>query len=145
MQTTAASESNGVNIAAAMARLMGLALVTGLVLAAIGYLPTRNLAGAPGVAAMLTGICVVLVSAAAGLAPPILSLNAPAIERQKSLMVGAAVRFLVTLLLTVSTVFSGFLPRTPLVVWIAIAYLVLLLVDTWAMVALLKRTEKASQ
>lgn len=141
----AASESKGVSIGAAMARLLGLALVTGLVLAAIGYLPTRNLVGTSGVAAMLTGICVGLVSAAAGMVPPILSLNSVAIERQKSLMVGAGVRFLVTLLLTVSTVFSGFLPRTPLVVWIAIAYLVLLLVDTWAMVGLLKRIEKVSQ
>ncbi len=141
----AASESDGVSSGAAMAGLMGLALVTGLVLAAIGYLPTRNLAGTSGVAAMLTGICVGLVSAAAGMVPPILSLHASAIERQKSSMIGAGLRFLVTILLTVATVFSGFLPRTPLVLWIAIAYLVLLLVDTWALVGLLKRTEKTAQ
>ncbi len=141
---TAAGESDGVSIGAAMARLIGLALVTGLVLAAVGYLPTRNLVGTPGVAAMLTGICVGLVSAAAGLVPPILSLNASAIERQKSLMIGAGLRFLVTILLTVATVFSGFLPRTPLIVWIAITYLALLLVDTWALAGLLKRMEKTS-
>ncbi len=60
-------------------------------------------------------------------------------------MMGMGLRFFVTLMLTVATVFSGLLPRTPLVVWIAIAYLVLLLVDTWAMVGLLKRMEKTPQ
>ena len=142
---TAASDSNGMSPGAAMARLMGLALVTSLALGAIGYLPTRNLAGTPGLAAMLTGICVALVSAAAGMTPTILAMHASAIERQKSLMMGMGLRFLVILMLTVATVFSGFLPRTPLVVWIVIAYLVLLLVDTWAMVGLLKRLEKTAQ
>lgn len=142
---TAASDSGDMSPGAALVRLMGLVLVTGLVLAAAGYFPTRNLAGTAGVAAMLTGICVAVVSAAAGMTPPILAMHASAIERQKSLMMGMGLRFLVTLLLTVATVFSGFLPQTPLVVWIAIAYLVLLLVDTWALVGLLKRMEKNAQ
>lgn len=141
----ASSESGSPRPAAVLARLLGFSLLTVIVLAAIGYFPTQNLAGGPGVAAMLTGIAIALAAAAAGMTPPILSLEAPPLERQKFLMVGMGVRFLVTLGLTVAGVFSGLLPRTPLVVWIAIGYLVLLFVDTWAMVWLMKRTEKPAQ
>jgi hypothetical protein len=110
-------------------RFLALAGASVAVLAAVGYLPTRNLAGAPGVTAMLVACALCwLASALSGL--PV-AVAETAGRPPVTVVLGAtAVRFAVVLGLTVAAALSGLVERVPLLVWTALGYLVLLVVDT---------------
>jgi uncharacterized membrane protein required for colicin V production len=127
------------------ARLICLTVLTALVLSAVGYFPTRNLAGAAGVVAMLVGVAIALLSSLAGLAPALLSLRGSALDRHKGLMTGMGIRFLTVLAMTVAAALSGFLNQKVVVVWVAISYMTLLMVDTPATIYLIRRMEKTAE
>jgi len=110
-------------------RFLALAGAAAALLAVVGYLPTRNLAGAPGVTAMLVACALCwLASAVAGL--PV-ALGERDGRPPVAMVLGASlVRFVAVLGLTLAVVLSGLVERTPLLVWTALGYLVLLVVDT---------------
>ncbi len=99
-------------------------------LAAIGYVPTTRLGGPEAVPAMLAGCAVSTLASLFGAVPTLLALRKPAKFLPQSILLSTALRFLVVLLLTLATALSGWFDAAPLLVWIAISYVVLLLVDS---------------
>ncbi|MGE0479169.1 MAG: hypothetical protein AB7Q17_01735 [Phycisphaerae bacterium] len=132
------------SVAGVYRRFALLSTLTAAALALLGYFPTTALAGASGPVGMLTGIAISLVAALAGLAPPILALNHPAPQRVSAMFQGIVVRFGVVILLTAAVVLGGRLERGPVLVWMALAYLVLMFVDSLALVRLVQRMDKAA-
>lgn len=121
------------------------ALVAGFV-GAVGYLPTRNLAGDPGVAAMALGLALCWAASAFGGVPVLLAeaaLAAPAgsgrdAEPRLPVVVALGsmlVRLIAVLGFALAAVFAGLVPKEPLLLWTAIGYLALLGVDTWYVLA----------
>ncbi|HEX6201630.1 MAG TPA: hypothetical protein VF100_01430 [Thermoanaerobaculia bacterium] len=108
-------------------------------LAAAGWLPMRRLAGADGVTAMLVA-CGINLAASLVAAVPV----ARAARRRGEggtgdargvvAALGAmAIRFVTVSAATVAAALAGIAPVAPLLVWAAVSYLVLLVVDTaWA-------------
>ena len=100
------------------------AIVLGLCLA--GVLPTRRVAGAPGVTAMVAGCAVSFVSAAlAGGLLVLVAAETPE-ARMKRAALAMVVRLAVVVALGAAAVFSGEFARVPLLFWIGVAYVALL-------------------
>lgn len=95
----------------------------------IGYLPTRSTVGAAGVQAMLAA-CVVcaLASLLGGL--PIALARQGALEGARLFMISMMLRILFTALLATAAGLGLGLEIGPFLVWLAIGYLALLVVDT---------------
>jgi hypothetical protein len=107
-------------------RFLGLAVGLVLVLCAVGYLPTRRLAGRGGVAAMAAGCGISLVAAAlAGLLLTAVGAQTPEARMQRGFL-AMVVRLAVVTVLGVAAALSGVFARTPLLFWMATAYVVLL-------------------
>ena len=114
-----------------------------VVLAGIGYVPTRSLAGERGVAAMLAGCAVGLFASLLGGVPVYLARAGAAGNPggaagtgssggrvETAALGGMAVRFAVALGLGLAAVLTGWFARGPLLVWAAVSYVVLLVIDT---------------
>ena len=113
------------------ARLVAVSIGVALMLAAVGYLPTVRIAGRGAVPEMLAGIGISLFAGIVGAVP--VARSAAAGDPKQipiAVLLATAIRFIVVLALTVAAVFSGWFDRAPLVLWVGIAYLVMLLVDT---------------
>ncbi len=108
------------------ARFVGLAFGITLLLGAIGWVPTRRLAGEDAVAAMFAGCGIGLLSAAlAGALLIAVSADTPEARMQRALFAMFA-RLAVVILLGVAGALSGAFDRTPLLFWMATSYVVLL-------------------
>ena len=107
-------------------RFLGLAVGLVVALCAVGYVPTRRLSGENGVVAMAAGCGISLVSAAmAGLLLTAVAAQTPEARMQRGFL-AMVVRLAVVTVLGVAAVLSGAFARTPLLFWMATAYLVLL-------------------
>ena len=107
-------------------RFLGLAVGLVVALCAVGYVPTRRLSGENGVVAMAAGCGISLVAAAAaGLLLTAVAAQTPEARMQRGFL-AMVVRLAVVTVLGVATVLSGAFARTPLLFWMAAAYLVLL-------------------
>lgn len=107
-------------------RFLGLAVVIVSGLCAIGWLPTRRLAGAGADAAMVAGCAIGLLSAAlAGWLLTTVAAETPEARMQRSFL-AMIVRLAVVVVLGVAAVFSGEFARAPLLFWMGAAYLALL-------------------
>jgi len=114
----------------AFGKLAAVSVGCAVVLAGLGWIPTARLVGEGGVWSLLAGIGTGL---AAGLLGAVLTSRAVlqgGFEAPKWILLGTAVRFLAVLMLVVPITFSGMVERKAYVVWVAVTYLVLLLVDT---------------
>ena len=108
------------------ARFLGLAVAIVAGLCAIGWLPTRRLAGAGAVAAMVAGCAIGLLSAAlAGWLLTAVAADTPEARMQRSFL-AMVVRLAVVVVLGAAAVFSGEFARAPLLFWMAAAYVALL-------------------
>lgn len=109
-------------------------------LAAVGWLPSRRLGGADGVTALLVACALCWLASALGGVPVLLAAR----ERRQgtaagrppphplSAVLGASLVRLVSVVgLALATALSGLVAVTPLLVWTAIGYLGLLVVDSW--------------
>jgi hypothetical protein len=107
-------------------RFLALAGGVVLLLVGVGYMPTRRVAGEEAVPAMAAGCAVSLAAAAmAGwlvLATP----AATPVARMQRALLAMMVRLAIVVVLGVAAVFSGTLPRMPLLFWLATTYVVLL-------------------
>jgi hypothetical protein len=107
-------------------RFVATAFVVAAAIAALGFLPTRRLAGDAGVPAMLAGCAIGFVSAmAAGVFLVLVRADTPDARMKRSFLamtarLGAAVG------LGAAMALSGLLSTQPLLLWIAIAYVALL-------------------
>jgi hypothetical protein len=103
---------------------------------ALGFLPTRRLAGDGGPPAMLAGCAIGVLASWLGAVPVALA-GAGGKKGAPPILAAMALRFVVVLALALPAALSGRLARGPLLVWVAISYIVLLAVDTrYALVAL---------
>ena len=103
---------------------MAIAIVLGLCL--IGWLPTRRLAGAAGVAAMVAGCAISLLSAAlAGWLLIVVAAETPEARMQRGFL-AMVIRLAVVAVLGLAAALSGELARQPLLFWIGAAYVALL-------------------
>jgi hypothetical protein len=108
------------------ARFLSLAVAIVLALGAVGWLPTRRLAGAGGVPAMVAGCAIGLLSAAlAGGLLIIVSGETPEARMQRGFL-AMVVRLAVVVVLGLAAALSGELARQPLLFWIGTAYVALL-------------------
>ncbi len=112
-------------------------------LVGIGWLPTLRIGGPGSATAMICGIGVATLGMLAGLVPAVLSRSRDPRTAGTALFAGTAVRFLVTLALLGAALLSGLEPRPVLAVWAALAYLVLLAVETAGLVRISRRTARS--
>jgi hypothetical protein len=109
------------------------------VVALLGYLPTQRLAGSGAIPAIFAGCSVGILSAALGALPIVFAGSSPAAKVQAGLLT-IGVRFGSVLLLGLAAVLSGRFERRPLVVWVAVSYVVLLVIESRYAVAALNPT-----
>jgi hypothetical protein len=108
------------------ARFVSLACAIVLGLCAMGLLPTRRLAGASAVAAMVAGCGISLVSAAlAGWLLTVVRAQTPEARMQRSFL-AMVVRLAVVIVMGIAAALSGEFAREPLLFWMATAYVALL-------------------
>ncbi len=104
----------------------GLSVALTLLVGAIGWVPTRRLAGEEGPAAMMTGCAIGLVSAMlAGALLVAVDARTPE-ARMRRAMFAMFARLGVVILLGAAAALSGEFARTPLLFWMAVSYMALL-------------------
>lgn len=118
--------------------MLAVTVLCGAALGLIGYWPTLRVAGGPGVAGMLVGIAMSVTAGALGSIPVALAMVGDRDKVPTAVLGATCIRFLVVLLLVASLGWTDLLPRVPMVAWVAISYLVLLLVDTLGAVSSLR-------
>ncbi len=106
------------------------AIVVAVLLLAIGYFPTKRLAGTEAVPAMVAGCVISMLSSIVGALPLRNSSRGPVSRVPQAVLLSTALRFLVVLILALSVALSGWFVRAPLLVWVAISYMVFLTTDT---------------
>ena len=107
-------------------RFLGLAVAIVVALCALGWLPTRRLAGPGAVVAMLAGSAISLLSAAlAGGLLIAVGADTPEARMQRGFL-AMVVRLAVVVVLGLAAALSGELERQPLLFWIGTAYVALL-------------------
>ena len=105
---------------------LGMAAALSLVMCAVGWVPTSRLAGQGGILAMVLGCGIGLTAAAAaGAFLATMAAETPEARMQRAFL-AMFVRLVVALLLGTAAVLSGEVARQPLLVWIAVAHVVLL-------------------
>ena len=108
------------------ARFLSLAVAIVLGLCALGWLPTRRLAGPGAVVAMFAGCAISLVSAAlAGWLLIVVGGDTPEARMQRGFL-AMVVRLAVVVALGMAAALSGEIARQPLLFWIGTAYVALL-------------------
>lgn len=108
------------------ARFLGFALGLVIALCAVGYLPTRRVAGESAVASMIAGCGISFVAAAlAGWLLTAVGAATPEARMQRGFL-AMMVRLVVVIVLGVVGALSGEFLRAPLLFWMATAYVVLL-------------------
>ena len=108
------------------ARFLSLAVAIVLGLCAVGWLPTRRLAGAEAVVAMAAGCAISLLAAAlAGCLLIVVGAETPEARMQRGFL-AMVVRLAVVVVLGAAAALSGEISRQPLLFWIGTAYVALL-------------------
>ena len=108
------------------ARFCALAAAVVAALWALGFVPTRRLAGTDGITAMFAGCAISLASAAlAGLLLIVVAAETPEARMQRGFL-AMVVRLGVVVAMGAAAVLSGQFEREPLLFWIGTAYVALL-------------------
>jgi hypothetical protein len=108
------------------ARFVGLAATIVIALMAVGFVPTRRLAGVVAVPAMAAGCMISLAGAAlAGWLLVAVAGDTPSARLQRAFL-AMVVRLAVAIVLGVAAALSGEFAATPLLFWLATTYVVLL-------------------
>lgn len=108
------------------ARFLSLAVAIVIGLCAAGFVPTRRLAGADAVEAMVAGCAISLLSAAlAGWMLMVVDADTPQARMQRGFL-AMIVRLAVVMVLGIAAALSGQFARAPLLFWMGTAYVALL-------------------
>lgn len=118
---------------------VGLALLSAVVIAALGYVPTIRVSGEQAVFSMVVGCCVSWITSSIGAIPLAVALPRDPSKAPVVILGSTAIRFLVVLALVVPLTFSGWVDRKVFVFWVGISYVLMLLVDTAYALLLVKR------
>ena len=106
-------------------RFLGWAVLVIAVLAGIGFVPTRRVAGDEAPLAMLVGCLISWVSAAAAGWPLVTRTERTPTAQMQTAFLAMTVRLAVVIALGMAAVFTGF-DRAPLLFWLAVSYMALL-------------------
>lgn len=117
--------------AAEYLRFLMWALAAAAALALLGWVPTRRLAGSEGLSALVAGCGVGLLASLVGGIPVALGRRAGPGAGYSMTMASMAVRLAVVAALGLAAALSGAFEIAPLLLWVAISYMGLLVVDTW--------------
>lgn len=112
-------------------RFLAWAAAVTVAVGAIGWWPTRRLAGDDGIPALVVGCLIGLLSSALGGLPVALIRDRSPASQVVASMGGMGVRLLAVAVLGAVAVLSGWFARVPLLLWIAVSYAALLGVDAW--------------
>jgi hypothetical protein len=107
---------------------VGLAIV--ILVAAAGYVPTRRLAGEPGLTAMLTGCAVGLLANWIGLLVLGATDSGEPRDFLQAVLLSTGIRFLAVLGLGLIVALSGWVSKTPLLIWTGVSYVIALATET---------------
>lgn len=123
---------------------LGWPLVVVMALGAIGFLPTRRLAGATGVEAMMAALGVVLGAVYATLLPAMRRMTAAAdpAARFKAAFRAGLERMVITLAVAGAIAWRVRLDVRSFLVWVAISYVVTIKVETLILIRWSRRLEK---
>ncbi|MBN2562187.1 MAG: hypothetical protein JXQ75_14785 [Phycisphaerae bacterium] len=123
-------------------RLYLLPLAGWLVLVVVGYLPTRSLGGAGALEAMVAGQAVVVAVVYGTLVPALRRMaTAEARVRLRIALKAGGVRFLLTVLIGAVVAWRGFVEPSVFLIWLAIAYVVMIKIEVWTLIRWGKRLE----
>lgn len=111
-------------------RFAASALVVAGCLVAIGYFPTRRIAGDSAVGAMIAGCCVSFLASLIGAIPIALAYGNPARNVMTSMSASMLVRLVALAAFGITALLSGWFDRAPLLIWMGISYMGLLVADT---------------
>ena len=111
-------------------KFLALSLSTTVAVLILGYLPTIRLAGKDAITEMVAGCCISFVASLIGMIPVWLAQRNPSGNIAMAVLASTVVRLFVAMVLSLSIALSGLMKITPLLLWVAISYLVLLLTDT---------------
>ncbi|HBL30707.1 MAG TPA: hypothetical protein DD490_28050 [Acidobacteria bacterium] len=112
-------------------RFLAWAAVVAVAVGAVGWWPTRRLAGDGGGPALIAGCLVGFLSSALGGLPIALIRDRAPVSRLLASMGAMVVRLLAAVVLGAAFLLSGEFARIPLLLWIAGSYAALLGVDAW--------------
>ena len=112
-------------------RFLAWAAVVAVAVGAIGFWPTRRLAGDGGGPALVAGCLIGFLSSALGGLPIVLVRDKSPASRVVASMGAMGARLLAVAVLGAAAVLSGWFARAPLLLWIAASYVALLGVDAW--------------
>lgn len=113
-----------------LAKFLALAVGVVVVLWAVGFLPTRRLAGEGGFPAMLVGGMLAFAASAVGTLPLVFKRGRPPVDKVGAVLGSIALRLGVVLVLSVAAVLSGLLDTKPFLAWVIVSHLGLLVADT---------------
>ena len=123
-------------------RLQLFPLAAWMLLASIGYLPTRSISGPEGVIAMLAAQALVLgIVYATMLWTMHLMAEGDAQSRFRAAWQAGMIRFLLTVSGAALFTFCRFVEHVPFLVWLAISYVLLIKVETLAFIRWGRRLE----
>lgn len=110
-------------------RMAALTTLVVALLVVVGFVPTRSAAGDTGVAAMLVGAGAALFGGLVGLLPPALFSGRDIAHYASGVLLGMALRMLVTLSLALGLRLANQWPAGPLLLWVGLAYIAILVVE----------------
>lgn len=123
-------------------RLLLLPLASFAVMVAAGYFPTRSLSGSSGTTAMIAAQAVVVTIVYATLLPAMgRMVGADARGRFRVALKAGAIRLMLTLAVISVIAWRGSVEPAAFLTWVAIAYVVMIQVETLALVHWNKRLE----
>lgn len=125
--------------------MMLASLATAAVVAILGYFPTLRLGGSDAIGAMFAGIAISLIASCIGSAVIGLGGRKDPTKAPQAVLLASTIRFVVTLALTASVVLSDWFEPLAIGLWVGIAYLAMLLVDTIYAVRLLGADDRPDQ
>jgi hypothetical protein len=121
------------------AAFVGIGLGTALVVAALGYFPTMRLTGGGAAVALVVGCGVSWIASCVGAVPTAAALSSRPTQAATAVLASTVARFITAIVLVVPLVLSGWFDRKVLVVFVAVSYLMMLLVDTLLAVRIIRR------
>ena len=119
----------------------GWACGTTVLLVLLGWLPTKRYAGSDALLSMFAGCGISLFASLAGAVPILRARGKPAREAIVAVMAAMGLRVCLVVILGLAAVLSGWFQVAPLLIWLALSYVVLLVVDTRLAVSGLRASE----
>ncbi len=117
------------------ARFLGTAVACVAGACALGFYPTWSAAGGDGLVAMAAAAAIGLFGAAAGYVPQVKTAGSPIETRVNAALIGLGIRLLLTLAVVFTVVQVDILAaRFAFLIWAGVHYMVLLAVETAAIV-----------